>query len=91
MATLTVSDNVKAEVEARAAAEGFHNVEQYLKALLEAENAGAPPTQTVESDDQAEALLLTRLDGPEVEMDAADFARMREKFRDRLDGPAGAK
>ena len=36
-------------------------------------------------DEQLESLLLNRLEGPFVDFDAADFQRMRERFKNQLD------
>jgi len=46
---------------------------------------------SIDADEQLEALLLRRQDGPSVEMDDADFARMREQLRARIDPPSGKR
>lgn len=91
MATLKVElpDDVKVLAEARAAEAGCANVGQYLADLVRGDAAGAPPQLTVDSDQQLESLLLQRLDGEPVEMNAADFEQMREKLGARLRGGAG--
>jgi hypothetical protein len=85
MATLTVSEQLKSQVEAQASAEGFGDVEDYLRWLVDGMFAGGPPEAAAGSDEQLEARLLTRIDGPAVPMDAADFARMRAKLERHLD------
>ena len=93
MATLEVElpDDVKALAEARAAESGCADVGEYLADLVRGEAAGAPEQLSVDSDQQLESLLLRRLDGEEIEMDAADFRRMRERLRARLDSDAGSQ
>jgi hypothetical protein len=87
--TLTLPEDVKALAEARAAEEGCADVGEYVARLIRGEAAGAPQALTVDSDEQLEALLKDRVDGPFVETNAADFQRMREKLKDRLDGEPG--
>ncbi len=91
MVTLSISlpDDLKAQAEAWATAGGFASVEQYVQALLRAEVSGAPAGLSVDDDDAVESLLLSRLDGESVEMDAADFAQMRAKLTALIDPPAG--
>jgi hypothetical protein len=72
---------LRSRVEARAAEDGFETVEAYVEALLLADAAGGPAA----TDEQLEALLLGRLEGPFVDVNAADFRQMREKLRARLD------
>ena len=71
---------LRAKVEARAAESGFATIEAYVQALLLADAAAGP----VLDDDQLETLLTDRLDGPFVDADAADFQRMREKLRAKM-------
>jgi hypothetical protein len=91
MATLTIQvpEEIKALAEARAAEAGCADVGEYVARLISGEAAVAPEGLSVESDAMLEALLLRRLDGASVEMDEADFGRMRSALRDRLDPPAG--
>ena len=88
MATLTVTlaDHVKALAEARAADAGYADVGEYLTGLIQGEAAGAPDGMSIESDEQLEALLLSRSDGPWVEASADDFRRLRERLAAHLDG-----
>jgi hypothetical protein len=74
---LNLPDELKAAAEARAAESGFASLEQYVEQLVR--------TDAGDVDDDLESLLLARLDGPSVEMDDADFARMRAKFKATLD------
>lgn len=84
MATITVSDELKAQAEARAAERGCVSLEEYVEQLVR-RDAG----EGLEFDEELEHLLLQRMDGPSVEMGAADFAQMREKFRRYLDSQQG--
>ena len=88
MARLTVEfpEDVRRLAEARAVEAGCADVGEYLARLVRDDAAGAPPNLTIDSDDQLEALLRRRADDSAVEMDAADFAQMREKLRARLRG-----
>ena len=88
MATLSISEHLKSRVEAQAAAEGV-DVESYLRWLVDGMDAGAPPDLTVNSDEELRAIVDRRLDGPWVDADAADFARIKAKFTEQLDRPAG--
>jgi hypothetical protein len=85
MAMLSVSEQLKLRVEAQADAEGFYDVEEYLLWLVAGPDYSAPPERTIYSDEQLEALLLERIDGPSVPMDAAEFAQMRAKFQKELE------
>jgi plasmid stability protein len=82
---IQLPDALRSRVEARAAESGFDSVEAYVRALLLADAAGGP----VIDDDQLEALLLGRLNGPFVEADEADFRQMREKLKARLSRDPG--
>jgi hypothetical protein len=86
MATLTFEfpDALKAKAESVAAEAGFSNLGDFLSQLLIAETVGAPDHLTIHSDADLEALLSSRIDGPFVKMDAADFQQMREKLKARL-------
>jgi hypothetical protein len=87
--TVTLPDDVKALAEARAAESGCADVAEYVARLIRGDAAGAPGGLIIDSDEQLQALLLGRIDGPFVEMDASDFQRMRDKLKARLDGPPG--
>ena len=90
MATLSIQlpDGLRSRVEARAAENGFDTVEAYIQAVLLADAAGGPLVE----DEQLEALLVERSDGPFVDADDADFRQMREKLQARLGGDgAGAE
>lgn len=91
MATLTIEvpDDVKTLAEARAAEAGCSDVGEYVAELIRGEAVAAPDGLTVSSDEQLEALLLRRLDGPSVEMDAADFARIRDRLRGQIEPGSG--
>jgi hypothetical protein len=91
MATLTVeiSDGLKDRAEAVAIKAGFSNLSEYVTQFIIGEAAGAPEHLTIDSDDDLEKLLLSRINGPRVKMDAADFRQMREKLRARLDERGG--
>jgi len=93
MTTLTVKlpDDVKDLAESRAAQAGCATVDEYLVQLIRGEAAAAPAGLSIDADEQLEALLLRRQDGPSVEMDDADFARMREQLRARIDPPSGKR
>ena len=91
MASLTVSEQFKSRVEAQASAEGFADVEEYLQWLVNGTDYSAPPDRTIHSDEQLESLLLDRIDGPSVPMDAADFARMRSKFQQQSEEHPGGR
>lgn len=58
-----------------------------LALLIRGDAADGPAGLKVDSDEQTESLLLTRLDGPSLETDAADFRQMREKLKARLARP----
>jgi hypothetical protein len=77
---IKLPDAVHARLQARALENGFEKVEKYIEELVVADIAG--PTA---SDEEIEALLLSRIDGPTVKMDHADFEEIRRKFRKRLD------
>jgi hypothetical protein len=89
MATLTVSEKLKLRVEAQASAEGFESVEAFIEKLVDANDLGGPPELSVGSDDELQAIVDRRLDGPWVEADAAEFARIKAKFREQVDRSAG--
>jgi hypothetical protein len=91
MATVTIQlpEDVKALAESRAAAAGCADVGEYLAHLIRGEAAAGPEGLTVGSDGELEALLLRRLDGPSVEMDEADFQRIRQRLHERLTPPSG--
>jgi hypothetical protein len=87
MATLTIEfpDALKARAEAHAIEAGFSNLGDFISQMLIYEVVGAPPELTIHSDADLEKLLASRIDGPWVEMDAADFQQMREKLKESLD------
>lgn len=74
-----LTDQLHARLESRAAENGFDSVQAYVEAVLFADTAGPAI-----DDEQLEALLLGRVDGPFADADAADFKRMREKLAERL-------
>jgi hypothetical protein len=81
MATISVqlSAELKALAEARASAAGCADVAEYLAQLIRGEAASAPEGLSVNSDEELEALLLGRLQGPSVEMTDADFDAIRQR------------
>lgn len=81
MASISIPDDVKAQAATRAAESGYANVEEFLAALVRAEASGAPQGLSVDDDDALKQIVADRLDGPWVDADAADFARIREEFR----------
>lgn len=80
--SIQVSETVRSRLEARAAESGFDSVEAYVEAVLLADAAPGP----VLDDNQQEALLLRRAEGPFVDADEADFRALREKLNDQLGG-----
>jgi plasmid stability protein len=82
MATLTLnlSDELQKLAEMRAAATGYASVADYLASLIEGEAAGAPERLAMDSNEQVESVLLSRLQGSSVPMNADDFRGMREKL-----------
>src|SRR5690349_1553056 len=94
--SIELPEGLRSRVEARARESGFDSVEAYVRAVLLADAAGGP----VVEDEALETLLASRQEGPFVDADAEDFARMRRKLAARLDpgvpepgpgGPAGSK
>jgi hypothetical protein len=77
---INVSDDLKSRLHERAKSSGFSSPEHYVEAMVIADLAGPEM-----NDQQIEALLLSRIDGPFVEVDHADFEQMRRKLRKRLD------
>ena len=77
---LNLPRHLKAIAEARAAEAGYPTVEQYVEDLLHAD-AGRDESY----DDDLEQLLASRVDGPSVAMDDADFANLRAKLKVHLD------
>jgi hypothetical protein len=77
---INVSDDVRSRLQARAKESGFRKIEDYVQAMILADTAGPEM-----DDEQIEALLLSRINGPFVEMDHADFERMRKELKKRLD------
>lgn len=87
--SISLPDELKAQVEARAAEGGYASIDEYVETVLRAEAFGGPGGLSVDSDEALQSLLLSRLDGPWVEMDDADFARIRAKFQEYLDREQG--
>ena len=77
---INVSDDVRSRLRARATKHGFGKVEDYVEAILIAD------TTPEMDDEQIEELLLSRLDGPFVKVDHADFEQIRAKLNKRLNG-----
>ena len=86
MATLTVtlSDEVRDLAQAKARAAGFADLGEYVAEIIRYETMGGPPGLHVETDAELESLLASRLDGPSIVMDAADFQQIRRKLEARL-------
>ena len=89
MAMLTISEQLKARVEAQASAEGFESVEAFIQKLVDANDLGGPPELTVNSDDELRTIVDRRPEGPWVDADAAEFARIKAKCREQADRAAG--
>jgi hypothetical protein len=83
---INVSNNVHSRLKTQAKKNGFRTVEQYVETMLVVETAGPQI-----DDQELERLLLSRIDGPFVEVDHADFQRMRQKLQERLDAPKGKR
>ena len=82
--TINLPDHIRALAETRATEAGCADVSEYVSLLIRAEAAGAPVGLEIDSDEQVEALLLTRRDGPFVEMDDADLKQIRQKVEAQL-------
>jgi hypothetical protein len=86
MATVTISDRVAGSATARAAAEGFSSLEQYVEALLlaEAQEAvSAPDHLSVRTHEQLVALTREGLASTPRELTRADVERKREELAAR--------
>ena len=81
---INVSNNVHSRLKTQAKKNGFRNVEEYVETILVIDTAGPEM-----NDEELEQLLLSRIDGPFVKVDHADFEGIREKLRERLDAPKG--
>ena len=81
---IDVAESVQSRLMARATENGFETVEAYIGAMLVAEAAGPGV-----NDEELEAMLLGRWEGPFVDMDDADFRQIRTKFEKRLKGAQG--
>lgn len=79
--SIQLSDELQTRLRARAAESGFDSVEAYIEAMVRADAMGGP----VMDETQLESLLRSRMNGPFVETNAADFQQMREKLQKRLD------
>jgi hypothetical protein len=73
---INVSDDVHSRLKTQAKKNGFRTVEEYVETILVVDTASPEM-----SDDELEELLLSRIDGPTVPMDAGDFQRIRDKFQ----------
>ena len=85
MASISIPDDLKAQAARRATDAGYASVDDFVAALVRAEITGAPEGLTVDDDDALRHIVASRLDGPWVDADAADFARIRAKFAASLD------
>jgi antitoxin ParD1/3/4 len=81
MTTMNISlpDEMKVFVEDRMAHEGYASASEYVRALIR-------DAQKRQARQELEAKLLEGLEGPEVEMDRADWDSIR---REALEGLAG--
>jgi antitoxin ParD1/3/4 len=81
MTTMNISlpDEMKVFVEAQMAHEGYASASEYVRALIR-------DAQRRKARQELEAKLLEGLEGPEVEMDRADWDSIR---REALEGLAG--
>ena len=73
---INISKPVHSRLKTQAKKHGFRNVEDYVEAVLVMETAGPEV-----NDEELEELLLSRIDGPTVPMDASDFQRIRTKLQ----------
>jgi hypothetical protein len=83
MATVTISDHVAASASARAAAEGFASLEQYVEALLLAEaqeKVTAPDHLSVRSHEQVVALVREGLASTPRELRRGEVDRKRDEL-----------
>jgi hypothetical protein len=76
---INVSDSVHARLKTQAKKNGFRNVKEYVETILVVDTAGPQM-----NDEELEELLLSRIEGPTVPMDARDFQQIRKKLRDRI-------
>jgi antitoxin ParD1/3/4 len=86
MATMNISlpDEMKAFIEAQAAAKGFGTVSEYMRALVREAQERAARRERVD------ALLLEGLDsGPATPMTEADWASIRREVRARHEARQG--
>jgi hypothetical protein len=83
--SISLSEELRAQADARAAQSGCASIEEYVEQLVRRDAGG----DLEEFDEELEHLLLKRLEGPSVEVNDADFAQIREKFRRHLGGPEG--
>jgi antitoxin ParD1/3/4 len=83
MTTMNISlpEEMKVFVEAEMAHEGYASASEYVRALIR-------DAQRRKARQELEAKLLEGLEGPEVEMDRADWDSIR---REALEGLAGEK
>lgn len=79
-------DELRAVAEAGAAEAGYADVGEYLSQLIRNDALAGPPELLAHSDETLAALLATRVDGPWVEVNEADFEQIRRKFEGRV-GP----
>jgi len=82
---INVSGDLRSRLKARATKHGFRKVEDYAQAILIADTAPEMDEQ------QIEKILLSRIDGPFVKVDHADFEQMRAKLKKRLKGTRGGR
>lgn len=87
--SLSLPDELRAQVETRAAQGGYASVNEYIETILRAEALGSPAGLSVDSDQALQSLVASRLDGPWVDADDADLVRIRAKFQAHLDREAG--
>jgi plasmid stability protein len=85
--TLDIPDDLRRQLEARAAAAGHASVEEHVAALIredldasEDERYGAPEHLNVRTPEELEAKLREGLDSAASEMTAADWDEMRRRF-----------
>ena len=84
---LNLPDDLKEQVERRAAEAGYDSIAAYIEELLRADahdvNYGAPPHLTVRSAEDLEAKLLEGLNSPTREMTDADWEDKRRQLIER--------
>ena len=84
---LTVPDDLKPKLEARAAESGYPNLEAYVEALLRADadaaDYGAPAHLTPQSREELESFVAQGMQSPARPMTKSDWDQLRRDLVDR--------